>query len=121
MKLDEANIVDVQICTENDDVLLTTAKGQVHPPRAGRAGLQGPGLDGRARHQPRGRDSIISMAILRHVEATGEERAGYLRCAAPHGRAAERRDAPEGEEEPLPPSRCRPSATRKWAPRSSSS
>ena len=39
MKLDEGEaIVDVQICTEKDDVLLTTARRPVHPLRgAGRA------------------------------------------------------------------------------------
>ncbi|QFU16727.1 DNA gyrase subunit A [Microvirga thermotolerans] len=81
MKLDEGEaIVDVQICTENDDVLLTTAKGQcirfpVPEVRVFKGrdsmGVRGINLaDG---------DRIISMAILRHVEATGEERAGYLK------------------------------------------
>jgi DNA gyrase subunit A len=81
MKLDEGEaIVDVQICTENDDVLLTTAKGQcirfaVPEVRVFKGrdsmGVRGINLaDG---------DRIISMAILRHVAATGEERAGYLK------------------------------------------
>ncbi|AWM87390.1 DNA gyrase subunit A [Microvirga sp. 17 mud 1-3] len=81
MKLDEGEgIVDVQICTENDDVLLTTAKGQcirfaVPEVRVFKGrdsmGVRGINLaDG---------DRIISMAILRHVEATSEERAGYLK------------------------------------------
>lgn len=81
MKLDEGeHIVDVQICTENDDVLLTTARGQcirfaVTDVRVFKGrdsmGVRGINLaDG---------DGIISMAILRHVEASGEERAGYLK------------------------------------------
>ncbi|MCB8821150.1 DNA gyrase subunit A [Microvirga rosea] len=81
MKLDQGEaIVDVQICTENDDVLLTTAKGQcirfaVPEVRVFKGrdsmGVRGINLaDG---------DRIISMAILRHVDATGEERAGYLK------------------------------------------
>ena len=81
MKLDEGDrIVDVQICSENDDVLLTTAKGQcirfpVTDVRVFKGrdsmGVRGINLaDG---------DDIISMAILRHVEATGEERAAYLK------------------------------------------
>ena len=55
MKLDEGDqIVDVQICTEGDDVLLTTTKGQcIRFPVAGRARLQGPRFDRRARHQSR--------------------------------------------------------------------
>ncbi|MEZ0170321.1 DNA gyrase subunit A [Microvirga sp. TS319] len=81
MKLDEGeSIVDVQICSEHDDVLLTTAKGQcirfpVTDVRVFKGrdsmGVRGINLaDG---------DKIISMAILRHVEATGEERAAYLK------------------------------------------
>ena len=57
MKLDEGDaIVDVQICTENDDVLLTSAGRPVHPLRGRRrARVPGPHLDGRARHQARRR------------------------------------------------------------------
>jgi DNA gyrase subunit A len=83
MKLDEGDeIVDVQICTEEDDVLLTTAKGQCIRFRineetvrvfAGRSsiGVRGIRLDKD--------DRVISMAILRHVDATPEERASYLK------------------------------------------
>jgi DNA gyrase subunit A len=105
MKLDEGeHIVDVQICTENDDVLLTTAKGQcirfpVPDVRVFKGrdsmGVRGINLaDG---------DSIISMAILRHVEATGEERAGYLKMRrAVTGEQPNGETAPEGEEESTP-------------------
>ena len=52
----------------------------VHPLRGRRrARVQGPRFDGRARrHAGRG-DSVISLAILRQFEATGEERAAYLK------------------------------------------
>ena len=55
MKLDEGEaIVDVQICTERDDVLLTTAGGQcIRFPVDRRARVPGPHLDGRARHRAR--------------------------------------------------------------------
>jgi DNA gyrase subunit A len=83
MKLDEGDaIVDVQICTENDDVLLTSAAGQcirfaVDDVRVfqGRTsmGVRGINLaDG---------DKLISLSILRHVEATADERAAYLKRA----------------------------------------
>jgi DNA gyrase subunit A len=83
MKLDEGDaIVDVQICTENDDVLLTSAAGQcirfaVDDVRVfqGRTsmGVRGINLaDG---------DKLISLSILRHVEATVDERAAYLKRA----------------------------------------
>jgi DNA gyrase subunit A len=83
MKLDEGDsIVDVQICTENDDVLLTSAAGQcirfaVNDVRVftGRTsmGVRGIALaDG---------DKMISLSILRHVEATADERMAYLKRA----------------------------------------
>jgi len=84
MKLgDDVHIVGVALADENCDVLLTTALGrcirfQVTEVRvfAGResTGVRGIRLaDG---------DRVISMAILRHVEASPAERAAYLRYAA---------------------------------------
>jgi DNA gyrase subunit A len=96
MKLDGGDaIVDVQICSEADDVLLTTAKGQcIRFPInedtvrvfAGRSstGVRGIRLEAG--------DRLISMAILRHVDADAEERAGYLKM----------RRAITGEGEALP-------------------
>jgi DNA gyrase subunit A len=83
MKLDEGDaIVDVQICTESDDVLLTSAAGQcirfaVDDVRVfqGRTsmGVRGINLaDG---------DKLISLSILRHVEASADERVAYLKRA----------------------------------------
>jgi DNA gyrase subunit A len=83
MKLAEGEaIVDVQICTEKDDVLLTTAGGHcirfpVTDVRVfqGRTsmGVRGIALvDG---------DKVISLSILRHVQANAEERAAYLKRA----------------------------------------
>jgi DNA gyrase subunit A len=81
MKLaeDEA-IVDVQICTEHDDVLLTGAGGQCirFPVTDVRvfSGRTSMGVRGIA--LPDG-DKLISLAILRHVEATSDERSAYLK------------------------------------------
>ncbi len=53
MKLEEEGdeILAVETCTENDDVLLTTANGPVHPlPGQRRARLRQPQLGRRARH-----------------------------------------------------------------------
>jgi DNA gyrase subunit A len=84
MKLDEGDaIVDVQICTENDDVLLTSAAGQcirfaVNDVRVfqGRTSMGVRGINlGEG-------DKVISLSILRHVEATAEERAAYLKRAS---------------------------------------
>jgi DNA gyrase subunit A len=84
MKLDEGDaIVDVQICTENDDVLLTSAAGQcirfaVNDVRVfqGRTSMGVRGIS-----LPEG-DKMISLSILRHVEASAEERAAYLKRAS---------------------------------------
>jgi DNA gyrase subunit A len=99
MRLDEGeSIVDVQMCTENDDVLLTTANGQcirfqirdevrVFKGRDS-MGVRGVNLaDG---------DRVISLAILRHVEATADERAAFLKAR----RAVSGEPMPEGTAEP---------------------
>jgi DNA gyrase subunit A len=84
MKLEEEGdeILSVDTCTVNDDVLLTAAGGQCIRFRvddvrvfAGRnsIGVRGINLaDG---------DKVISMAILEHVEATPAERTAYLKRA----------------------------------------
>ena len=83
MKLDDGDhIVSVDLCTEKDNVLLTTAQGQcirfeVTDIRIfqGRnsVGVRGIKLDEG--------DSVISMAILRHVEATAEERSAFIKMS----------------------------------------
>jgi DNA gyrase subunit A len=83
MKLDEGDsIVDVQICTDKDDVLLTSAAGQcirfaVDDVRVfqGRTSM---GVRGIALGEG---DKVISLSILRHVEATADERMAYLKRA----------------------------------------
>jgi DNA gyrase subunit A len=83
MKLDEGDgIVDVQICTEKEDVLLTTAAGQcIRFPVTDVRVFQGRtsmGVRGITLAQG---DTVISLSILRHITATAEERAAYLRRA----------------------------------------
>ena len=83
MKLDEGDeIIGVETCSANDDVLLTTSLGQairfqVDEVRVfkGRdsTGVRGISLaDG---------DKVIAMAIIRHFDATSEERAAYLKMS----------------------------------------
>src|SRR6266545_2177874 len=83
MKLDEGEgIVDVQICTEGDDVLLTSAGGQcIRFPVADVRVFQGRtsmGVRGIALEKD---DRVISLSILRHLDATAEERGAYLKRA----------------------------------------
>ncbi len=81
MKLDEGDhIVGVAICREVDDVLLTTAGGQCIRFAVPEVRV----FKGRDSTGVRGiwlgvGDQVISMAILRHAEATPEERATYLK------------------------------------------
>jgi len=81
MKLGEGEaIVDVQICTERDDVLLTAAGGQCirFPVTDVRVftGRTSMGVRGIALAE---NDTLISLSILRHVEATSDERSAYLK------------------------------------------
>ena len=101
MKLeDEESIVDVQICTEKDDVLLTAAGGQcirfAVPEVRVFTGRTSRGVRGIALAEG---DAVISMTILRHVETTSEERVAYLRRANAVRRGGEMEEAPADAEE----------------------
>ncbi len=83
MKLDEDEaIVDVQICTERDDVLLTAAGGQCirFPVSDVRVFTGRTSMGVRGIALPKG-DKLISLTILRHMDVDAEERAAYLRRA----------------------------------------
>ena len=97
MKPDEGDgIVDVQVITENDDLMLTTANGKSIRFRStdvrrfvGRtsSGVRGIKLaDG---------DEVISMAILRHVDIDTNEARAYMK----HANAMRRALGDEAEEE----------------------
>ncbi|MBN8944368.1 MAG: DNA gyrase subunit A [Rhizobiales bacterium] len=81
MKLDEGEaIVNVAVCSEHDDVLLTTDGGQcirfpVDEVRVFK-GRDSMGVRGISLAEG---DRIISMAILNHFEANSEERSAYLK------------------------------------------
>ncbi len=100
MKLDEGEaIADVALCTDADDILLSTAAGQcirfpVSDVRVfkGRdsTGVRGIKLDDD--------DKLISMAIIRHIEAISEERVAYLKLANAVRRGDEAEGEPDDEE-----------------------
>jgi DNA gyrase subunit A len=102
MKLDAGDaIVDVQICTEKDDVLLTASGGQcirfAVPEVRVFSGRTSDGVRGISLGKD---DKVISMSILGHVEVTAEERAAYHKRASAirRGTGAELEAAPETEE-----------------------
>ena len=81
MKLPEGvELVNARICSEDDDVMLTTNSGRairfastdlrVMNSRAS-TGVRGIRLNGD--------DMVVSMSVIRHFEATPEERAAYLK------------------------------------------
>ena len=95
MKLDEGDgIVGVQICTPNDDIVLTTANGRCIRFRVGDvrvfAGRNSIGVRGikLGKDKDLGEDHVISMAVLRHVETTPAEARAYLKQAGAVRRAA---------------------------------
>ncbi len=81
MKLDEGDVlVDVHICTEQDDILLTTAKGRCirFPVTAIRVfvGRNSTGVRGIRLGKD---DNVISMCVIRHMDAVPAERIAYLK------------------------------------------
>ncbi len=101
MKLDEGEaIVDVAICSEGDDVLLTTAQGQcirfAVPEVRVFKGRDSMGVRGIALDKD---DRVISLSILRHFDAAGDERAAYLKMSrAVNGEANGENEVDIGEE-----------------------
>ena len=102
MRLDEGErIVDVQICSDKDDVLLTTARGQCIRFAVGDVrvfkGRDSMGVRGVALAEG---DSVISLAILNSFDATPAERGAYLKQRrALIGEAAEEPGEAEAEGE----------------------
>ena len=129
MKLDEGDgIVDVATCSASDDVLLTTSRRpairfEVDDVRVFK-GRDSTGVRGITLAEG---DTVISMSILRHFEATPAERDAYLKqMSRPPGATAKARAEDTGRRRggrgrALARSRCRSSATPRWAPPSSSS
>ena len=81
MKLPESTtLVGVQICSEDNDVFLTTALGKairfnINDVRIFK-GRDSVGVKG---IKLKNRDSVISMAIIKHVNASTEERVAYFK------------------------------------------
>jgi DNA gyrase subunit A len=102
MKLDEGDrLIGVATCRDGDDVFLATRQGrcirfQITDDNlrvfSGRdsAGVRGIKLGGD--------DQVISLSVLRHVEASPDERAAYLKYAAAQRRSGDEEETVETEE-----------------------
>ena len=109
MKLDEGDkIVSVAIASPDDDCLLTTAQGQCVRFHIGEQVrlFQGRQSDGVRGIRLEDGDKVISMAILRHTDATADERNAYVKQAGSIRRAQLAEGAedaevvtPDGDEE----------------------
>ena len=88
----DTRLIGVRLCSEEQDVMLVSAKGKAIRFRATDirlfAGRDSTGVRG-IRLEPG--DRVIDLAVLDHVEVTAEEREAYLRLAASRRRS-------EGEE-----------------------
>lgn len=83
MKLDEGDgIIGVETASEADDILITTAGGQcIRFPITDVRVFKGRDSTGvRGINLAEG-DEVMSMSVLRHFEATSEERAAYLKMS----------------------------------------
>jgi DNA gyrase subunit A len=81
MKLPEGvRLINARICSEDDDVMLTTRLGRAIrfpvPDVRVFKGRESTGVRGVRLAEG---DEVVSMAIIRHFEATPEERAAYLK------------------------------------------
>jgi len=89
MKPDEGDgIVDVRVCSEDDDIMLTTARGKVIRFKVTDARR----FNSRASTGVRGirlaeGDDVISMAVLRHVEVSQDERMAFIKRSSAEARA----------------------------------
>ena len=98
MKLEDGEaIVDVQICTEKDDVLLTANGGQCIRFAVPEVRV----FQGRTSRGVRGitladKDRVISLSILLHIDVTAEERAAYLKRASAVRRGRDEEEAGNG-------------------------
>lgn len=81
MKLPEGvSLVNARICDENDDVMLVTALGRaIRFPTTEVRIFKGRDSTGVRGVRLAAKDKVVSMSVIRHFEATPEERAAYLK------------------------------------------
>ena len=120
MKLDEGDhLIGVATCREGDDVLLATRKGRCIRFQLTEdqvrvfAGRDSSGVRG---IKLLGNDEVIALSVLRHVEASNEERVAYLKLANAKrrsngngdGRPEESHEAAAEPRSPVADVACRP-------------
>ncbi len=105
MKLDEGDrLIGVATCRDGDDVFLATRLGRCLRFQIADDSLRV--FSGRDSSGVRGirlgdGDEVISLSVLRHMDATPDERAAYLKGAAARRRSAEEDEVTVDAEEPV--------------------
>jgi DNA gyrase subunit A len=119
MKLDEGDeLIGVATLREGDDVLLATRLGRCIRFQANEdqlrvfAGRDSSGVRGIKLAEGKAQDSVISLSVLRHMDATPEERAAYLKQANARRRA---NGHAEEEAEPTAPAEAEEAGTEEVA------
>ena len=81
MKLPEGKrLINARICSENDDFLLTTSLGKaIRFPVTDVRVFKGRDSTGVRGIRLADKDEVVSMAVIRHVEASSEERTAYFK------------------------------------------
>lgn len=81
MKLpDDTSLVNARICTVDDDVMLVTAKGRaIRFPTTEVRVFKGRDSTGVRGIRLANADKVVSMSVIRHFEATADERSAYLK------------------------------------------
>ncbi len=99
MKLPEGvSLVNARICTEDDDVMLVTAGGRaIRFPTTEVRVFKGRDSTGVRGIRLAEGDEVVSMAVIRHFEATPAERAAYLKMRRAVAGVTEEAEADEDE------------------------
>jgi DNA gyrase subunit A len=111
MKLPEGvNLVDVRICTEEDDILLVTHMGRaIRFPTTEVRVFKGRDSTGVRGVKLADGDRVVSMAVIRHFEAEAEQRAAYLKQRRLMAGVTED-EAADDEDEAVPAGQLSPEA-----------
>jgi DNA gyrase subunit A len=103
MKLPEdgsVSLVNARICSDEDDVMLVTAKGRaIRFPTTEVRVFKGRDSTGVRGIRLADGDRVVSMSVIRHYEATPDERAAYLKMRRAMAGLTEEAEPDEDEEE----------------------
>jgi DNA gyrase subunit A len=101
MKLPDENtkLVNARICSEEDDVMLVTRSGRaIRFPTADVRVFKGRDSTGVRGIRLSDDDSVVSMSVIRHFDASAEERAAYLKMRRQMAGAVDEADSDDEDQ-----------------------